>query len=117
LPGPESWFIGATPPAPGPAGSLAWWSARPTLAQIRLHPEPRLWNRPRLVALAQVAVPGARPTIIELSDNAARPALVVMKFAEDHTPAGRTCVFLDAYSGKVLALNSSRAAPPPRWPM
>jgi len=64
-----------------------------------------------LLALAQAAVPGARPTVIELSDNAARPVMVVMKFPEDHTPAGRTRVLLDAYSGKILALNSSRAAP------
>jgi uncharacterized iron-regulated membrane protein len=64
----------------------------------------------RLLALAQAAVPGARPTVIELSDNA-RPVVVIMKFPEDHTPAGRTRVFLDAYSGKVLALNSSRAEP------
>ena len=70
-----------------------------------------------LLARAQAAVPGARPTVIQLSENADRPALIIMKFPEDHTPAGRTRVFLDAYSGKVLALNSSRAAPPPRWPM
>ncbi len=65
----------------------------------------------RLLALAQAAVPGARATVVELSDNATRPVLVIMKFPEDHTPAGRTRVFLDAYSGKVLALNSSRALP------
>ena len=64
-----------------------------------------------LLARAQAAVPGARPTVIQLSENADRPALIIMKFPEDHTPAGRTRVFLDAYSGKVLALNSSRAAP------
>ncbi len=65
----------------------------------------------RLLALAQAAVPGARATVVELSDNATRPVLVVMKFPEDHTPAGRTRVFLDAYSGKVLGLNSSRGLP------
>ena len=65
----------------------------------------------RLLALAQAAVPGARATVVELSDNATRPVLMLMKFPEDHTPAGRTRVFLDAYSGRVLALNSSRAEP------
>ncbi|HEY3616463.1 MAG TPA: PepSY-associated TM helix domain-containing protein [Candidatus Sulfotelmatobacter sp.] len=65
----------------------------------------------RLVAVAQAAVPAARVTALNLSDTAARPVLVIMKFPEDHTPAGRTRVFLDQYSGKVLAVNSSRAAP------
>jgi uncharacterized iron-regulated membrane protein len=65
----------------------------------------------RLVALAEAAVPGASATAMDLPDSAARPVLVIMKFPEDHTPAGRTRVFLDAYSGKVLAVSSSRAAP------
>jgi uncharacterized iron-regulated membrane protein len=65
----------------------------------------------RLVALAQAAVPGARATAMNLPDSAASPVMVIMKFPEDHTPAGRTRVFLDAYSGKVLAVTSSRAAP------
>jgi len=65
----------------------------------------------RLVALAEAAVPGARATAMDLPDSTARPVLVIMKFPEDHTPAGRTRVFLDAYSGKVLAVISSRAAP------
>ena len=65
----------------------------------------------RLLELAQAAVPGARPTVIGLADSPARPVLVLMKFPEDHTPAGRTRVYLDAYSGQVLSLVSSRAAP------
>jgi uncharacterized iron-regulated membrane protein len=65
----------------------------------------------QLVALAQAAVPGARATAMDLADSAASPVLVIMKFPEDHTPAGRTRVFLDAYSGKVLGVTSSRAAP------
>ena len=65
----------------------------------------------QLVALAQAAVPDAHATAMDLADSAASSVLVIMKFPEDHTPAGRTRVFLDAYSGKVLALASSRAAP------
>lgn len=38
--------------------------------------------------------------------------MVFMRFPEDHTPVGRTRVFLDAYSGEVLSFTSSRAAPP-----
>jgi len=65
----------------------------------------------RLLALAEAAVPGARATVVNLAEDASSPVLVVMKFPEDHTPAGRTRVFLDAYSGKVLSLTNSREAP------
>jgi len=66
----------------------------------------------RLLALARAAVPGARPTAIDMSDGPASPVLVILKFPEDHTPIGRTRVLLDAYSGSVLSLTNSREAPP-----
>ena len=65
----------------------------------------------QLLSLAQAAVPGARATTVGLSDDAASPALVILKYPEDHTPAGRTRIFFDAYSGKILSLTNSRAAP------
>lgn len=65
----------------------------------------------QVLAFAQAAVPGARPTTVALSDNAADPALVIFKYPEDHTPAGRTRVLLDAHTGKILSLTNSRAAP------
>jgi len=65
----------------------------------------------QLVSIARATVTGSRPTMIDLADSATSPALVILKFPEDHTPAGRTRVFLDPYSGKVLSLTSSRAAP------
>jgi len=34
-----------------------------------------------------------------------------MKYPEDHTPSGRTNIYLDSYSGKVLAAQVSRTAP------
>jgi uncharacterized iron-regulated membrane protein len=76
----------------------------PASGAVPLEPE-------RLVALARTAVPGARVTELDLADSPTRPALVIMKFPKDHTPAGRTRVFLDAYSGKVLSRTSSREAP------
>ena len=36
---------------------------------------------------------------------------MILKYPEDHTPAGRTRILLDAYSGKILSLTNSRAAP------
>ena len=65
----------------------------------------------QLLSLAQTAVPGARATTLELADSDGQPAMVIMKFSEDHTPAGRTRVLLDAYSGKVVELTNSRTAP------
>ncbi|HLV87717.1 MAG TPA: PepSY-associated TM helix domain-containing protein [Candidatus Sulfotelmatobacter sp.] len=65
----------------------------------------------QLLASAQNAVPGAHATGINLPDDADSPAMIGFRFPEDRTPAGRTRVFLDPYTGKVLAVNSSRAAP------
>jgi uncharacterized iron-regulated membrane protein len=65
----------------------------------------------QLLSRAQVAVPGARATRIDLSATPDQPTIVTMKFPEDHTPAGRTRVVLDSYSGDVLSFTSSRAAP------
>jgi uncharacterized iron-regulated membrane protein len=36
---------------------------------------------------------------------------IIMKYPEDHTPAGRTNLFLDAYSGNVRMLTDARTAP------
>lgn len=65
----------------------------------------------QLLTIAHGAMPGARATGVILAGSPDSPALVLFKFPEDHTPAGRTRVFLDAYSGKVLSLTSSREAP------
>lgn len=78
-------------------------SAKPAGA-VLLDPE-------QLLAAAQSAVAGARATGINLPDEEGRPAMIGFRFPEDHTPAGRTRVFLDPYSGKVLAVSSSRRAP------
>ena len=65
----------------------------------------------RLLAAAQAAVPGARATVVNLPDSPGRPSMVIFKYPEDHTPAGRTRVLVDAYSGKVLSVTSSRETP------
>jgi uncharacterized iron-regulated membrane protein len=65
----------------------------------------------QLLLRAQLAVPGARATRIDLSAGPDQPTFVTLKFPEDYTPAGRTRVVLDSYSGQVLSFTSSRAAP------
>jgi uncharacterized iron-regulated membrane protein len=87
---------GAPPPAPFPARAPGCDGAAPLPLD-------------RIVSAAAAAVPGARVTTAFLSQRGA-PARVVMKFPEDHTPAGRTNVFLAGCSGEVVEARSSRAA-------
>jgi uncharacterized iron-regulated membrane protein len=65
----------------------------------------------QLVFIAEKSVPGAHVTVIQLAANPKAPVRMIMKYPEDHTPAGRTQVFLDAYTGKVRMLTDSRTAP------
>jgi uncharacterized iron-regulated membrane protein len=65
----------------------------------------------RLLALASAAAPGARVTWLDLGAPGSTPIRVAMKYPEDHTPAGRTNVFLDRCSGAVVSRVSSREAP------
>jgi uncharacterized iron-regulated membrane protein len=64
-----------------------------------------------LVSIAEKNAPGAQITVIQLATSAESPVRIIMKYPEDHTPAGRTQIFLDAYSGKVRMLTDARSAP------
>ena len=63
-----------------------------------------------LAAAARAAVPGASIMNIQLPPGPKRPAMVQLKYPEDHTPAGRSRVFLDKYRGTVLLAMSTRTA-------
>ena len=65
----------------------------------------------RLVAIARQAAPHASVTWVQLSTGPRSPVRITLKYPEDHTPAGRTRILLDAYSGKVLQVLDSRTAP------
>jgi uncharacterized iron-regulated membrane protein len=70
-------------------------------------------SRPRIavddaVAKAQAALPGARAVSCELPVAVLAPFRVQLAFPEDHSPGGRSVVFLDQYSGKTLGITSSR---------
>lgn len=65
----------------------------------------------QLVELALAQMPGARVTQISLAVKPADCVRIWMKYPEDGTPAGRTWVFLDQYTGKVLTARSSRTVP------
>ena len=65
-------------------------------------------NPDRLLSIAERSVLGAQATMMQLAGS---PIRIAMKYPEDGTPAGRTNVFLDPYTGKVVYLLSSRTGP------
>ena len=63
-----------------------------------------------LLATATKAVPGASVTTIQnLGGNS--PVRISMKFPEDRTPAGRTNLYVDPFTGEILSQQTSRTAP------
>lgn len=62
----------------------------------------------QLLSIAESTAPGARATWILLAAN---PIRIAMKYPEDRTPSGRTNVFIDAYTGKVVYQLNSRSGP------
>jgi uncharacterized iron-regulated membrane protein len=79
----------------------------PTLSPpaVNVHP----LSPDELLAKAESIAPGARPIVIEFGDTPNDPALVIMKFPEDHL--GRTHVILNPYTGDVLRFDNTRAMP------
>ncbi|MGZ3185044.1 MAG: PepSY-associated TM helix domain-containing protein [Telluria sp.] len=63
-----------------------------------------------LVARARRVAPDAQPTVVDLPDAKGKPARVAMKYPEDHTPAGRTSVFIDPETGIVKRFSDLRQA-------
>jgi len=64
----------------------------------------------KAIAIARAAIPGAEPFQINVP-GPAEPYFVRSRFPEDLTPAGRSRVIIDPYSGKVLFAEGSRTAP------
>jgi uncharacterized iron-regulated membrane protein len=86
-------------------------------APLRLMPESKLApNGTRItldaaVAIAESALPGAFASMVSVPDEPKAVVQVLKKFPEDRTPAGRSRVFLDQYSGQVLLVENTREAP------
>jgi uncharacterized iron-regulated membrane protein len=62
------------------------------------------------VRLASAALPGAETTLINLPPPGKAPYRAFMRFPEDRTPAGRSRVAIDQWSGAVLYKTSTREA-------
>ena len=109
----------------GATGAIIHWE-EPALAVIgrvtRTPPAPRRTEGTRgcapdampgpdvLLASARRAEPAARATYLSLGDAGGKPARAILRYPEDHTPAGRTQVLLDACTGHVLSAIASRTA-------
>jgi uncharacterized iron-regulated membrane protein len=59
---------------------------------------------------AERTASGAKPSFMQLATAQGDAIRVVLKFPEDRTPAGRTIVLLDPYTGKILSFNNTRTA-------
>ena len=60
------------------------------------------------IAAARRQLPEATPTLLSFPADTTAPVTVVLRFPEDHTPAGRSRVALDRWRGTVLSTLSTR---------
>ena len=65
----------------------------------------------RAIEIAESALPGAVASNINVPANAKAAFRVLKKFPEDRTPAGRSRVYIDQFSGAVLLIENTRTAP------
>ena len=82
----------------------------PVPSQPAADPRTPVLSLDSIVSAARAAVPGASIMNIQLPPGPKRPAMVQLKYPEDHTPAGRSRVFVDKYRGTVLLAMSTRTA-------
>jgi uncharacterized iron-regulated membrane protein len=65
-----------------------------------------------LYRVALTTLPGARVMFVTLPPKVDQPFVAAMRFPEDHTPGGRSRVFVDRFTGAVLSAVSTRRAEP-----
>jgi uncharacterized iron-regulated membrane protein len=63
------------------------------------------------IAIAERALPGAFASNVGIPNGAKGVFRIFKKFPEDRTPAGRSRVVIDQFSGTVLQLENTRTAP------
>lgn len=67
------------------------------------------------VRVANVALPGAFISSINIPNGSPDLVVAQMKFPEDRTPSGRSRVFIDPYSGRVELIEDTRKAQLGTW--
>jgi uncharacterized iron-regulated membrane protein len=63
------------------------------------------------IAIAEQALPGAFASNVGIPSGPTAAFRILKKFPEDRTPAGRSRVYLDQFSGRVLLVEDTRTAP------
>ena len=63
-----------------------------------------------LYRVARAALPGARVMFLTIPPKPDVPFIAAMRFPEDHTPGGRSRVYVDRFQGNVLTVTSTRRA-------
>jgi uncharacterized iron-regulated membrane protein len=63
------------------------------------------------IAVAERALPGAFASNVGLPNGPKAVFRILKKFPEDRTPAGRSRVYVDQFSGQVLLVENTRTAP------
>lgn len=63
------------------------------------------------VAIAAQALPGAFASNVGMPNSPTAVFRILKKFPEDRTPAGRSRVYIDQFSGKTLLVENTRTAP------
>jgi uncharacterized iron-regulated membrane protein len=63
------------------------------------------------IAAAEAALPGAFASNVGLPNGPKAVFRILKKFPEDRTPAGRSRVYVDQFSGKALLVENTRTAP------
>ena len=71
----------------------------------------RRLNADQFIAIALKRFPGARVTTLDFGGTDSNSTRVIMKYPEDHTPAGRTNLYLDNMTGDTLESMNSRNGP------
>jgi len=64
---------------------------------------------------AQQKLPEAVATVVSFPQQATDVFTVILKYPEDRTPAGRSRIYIDAYSGEILWTTDARSAPLGTW--
>lgn len=90
---------GAAPPA-----DAAKLQSTPTPGAAPITPDAAL-------AIAEQTIPGVFVSSVSVPANPRAVYRLLARFPEDRTPAGRSRVYLDQFSGKVLLAENTRTAP------
>jgi uncharacterized iron-regulated membrane protein len=94
------------------ANKITGTAAPPPIPKMRAPaPGAAMLDPERALAIALAAAPGARVTSVQFPGNLQNPIRVNMKYPEDHTPAGRTVLYMNPASGEIIWLQNARTMP------